>query len=336
VIFRAMAKDRNQRQSTCEELLGELCAALYGASNVNKIKEAAPEKIPSPTLPVDPKPTPSAPAEVKPRHLSSGLVITLVLLLIVSVGIRFLWQQAKSPTSLTGASSLAAGMSMQPDQVLGKLVGEFVYIPDGEFIMGSTNGDSNEKPAHRVKISSAFEMGKYEVTQAQWEAVMGSNPSNFKEADLPVENVSWEDVQKFIQALNSRSKKYNYRLPTEAEWEYACRAGTMGDYAGDLDSMAWYGSNSGGNLHPVGKKQPNGWGLYDMHGNVWEWCQDWFGAYRSDYQTDPKGPSTGSNRVGKGGSWDGNARVCRSGSRGDGAPDYRDGYLGFRLLRTPR
>src|SRR5436853_7544725 len=132
-------------------------------------------------------------------------------------------------------------------------------------------------------------MGKYEVTQAQSEAVMGSNPSKFQGADLPVESVSWNDVQKFIQILNSHSRKYSYRLPTEAEWEYACRAGTAGDYAGKLDSMMWYGENSGGKTHPVGQKQSNAFGLYDMHGNVWEWCEDW---YHENYNGAPTDGST--------------------------------------------
>src|SRR5262249_39668425 len=135
--------------------------------------------------------------------------------------------------------------SGDPDLALNKIVGEFVRIPAGEFMMGSSNGEADEKPAHRGRISRDFEMGEYEGTQAQWEAVMGNNPSNFKGTNLPVENVSWEDAQQFIQRLNSRSSKYNYRLPTEAEWEYACRAGSNGDYAGNLDQVAWYGNNSG-------------------------------------------------------------------------------------------
>src|SRR5688572_10735614 len=152
----------------------------------------------------------------------------------------------------------------------------FVKIPAGEFLMGSDNGEDNEKPAHRVVISRGFEMGKYEVTQAEWEALMGSNPSKFKGTDLPVEQVSWDDAQSFIKAMNARNDGYEYRLPTDAEWEYAARAGATGDYGGtgNLSEMGWYGGNSGGKTHPVGGKTANAWGLYDMHGNSWEWCQD--------------------------------------------------------------
>ncbi len=178
---------------------------------------------------------------------------------------------------------------------------EFVKIPAGEFMMG----DKDDGPIHRVKISQGFEIGKYEVTQALWEAVMGNNPSRFKGSDLPVETVSWEDAQQFISQLNSQDKRYQYRLPTEAEWEYACRAGTTGDYAGNLYEMAWYENNSGNQTHPVGQKKPNAWGLYDMHGNVWEWCADWYDSdyYRNSPTTDPQGPSTGSSRVHRGGVW---------------------------------
>jgi formylglycine-generating enzyme required for sulfatase activity len=189
----------------------------------------------------------------------------------------------------------------------------FVRIPAGEFQMGSEN-DSDEQPVHRVKISRDFEMGKCEVTQAQWQAVMGNNPSRFEGDNLPVENVSWSDVQEFIKRLNQADSKYQYRLPTEAEWEYACRAGTTGDYAGDLDAMAWYEKNSGGKTHAVGQKQANAWGLYDMHGNVWEWCQDWYDSnyYRQSPGADPTGPTAGSARVFRGGSWDYAAACCRS------------------------
>src|SRR2546430_971450 len=127
--------------------------------------------------------------------------------------------------------------------------------------MGSENGLKAEKPVHRIRITRPFEVGKYTVTQAQWEALMGANPSEVKGPNLPVTSVSWEDVQEFLVELNRRDTRYLYRLPTEAEWEYACRAGTTGDYAGPLDSMGWYSGNSGGQAHPVGKKQPNAWGL---------------------------------------------------------------------------
>jgi formylglycine-generating enzyme required for sulfatase activity len=141
-------------------------------------------------------------------------------------------------------------------------------------------------------------------------------------------------AQEFIQKLNSRGDGYRYRLPTEAEWEYAARAGTTGPYAGELDAMAWHNQNSGGMTHPVAKKQSNAWGLYDMHGNVWEWTADWYGSYSSGAATDPTGPSTGSIRVFRGGSWSIGARSCRSANRIGGSPVGRDYFLGFRLLRT--
>lgn len=210
---------------------------------------------------------------------------------------------------------------------------DLVLIPAGEFQMGSTTGDSDEKPVHWVTIRQPFYLGKYEVTQAQWKAVMGTNPSSFKGDNLPVESVSWDDCQEFIRKLNARRDGYTYRLPSEAEWEYACRAGTTGDYAGNLDAMAWYGSNSGNQTHPVGRKSPNQWGLYDMHGNVWEWCQD---RYHGDYTgapADGRAWESGSDnsRVLRCGSWGSNARFCRAADRGWFAPDNLDGNGGFRV-----
>lgn len=210
---------------------------------------------------------------------------------------------------------------------------DMVRVEGGTFTMGSLNGDSDEQPIHRVTISQAYYLGKYEVTQGQWAAVMGTNPSNFKGENLPVEQVSWDDVQEFLRVLNSKTGG-GWRLPTEAEWEYACRAGTSGDYAGDLNSMAWYGENSGGTTHAVGTKRPNGWGIYDMHGNVWEWCSDWYGTYTRDDQTDPRGAASGSSRVYRGGGWCYPAASCRSAYRLRFDPSFRFDSLGFRLART--
>jgi formylglycine-generating enzyme required for sulfatase activity len=212
---------------------------------------------------------------------------------------------------------------------------EMVRIEAGSFTMGSTNGFDDKSSPHRVTISRPFYIGKYEVTQAQWRAVMGSNPSSFKGDNLPVEQVSWEDCQEFIRRLNAKTGG-GWRLPTEAEWEYACRAGTSGDYAGVLDQMAWYDSNSGRTTHPIGQKQPNAWGLYDMHGNVWEWRQDWYDSdfYGRSPGTDPVGPSSGSTRVLRGGSWNFSAAFCRSAIRHWFAPSLRYDSLGFRLAST--
>jgi formylglycine-generating enzyme required for sulfatase activity len=216
---------------------------------------------------------------------------------------------------------------------------ELVLIQAGTFQMGSNAGDDEEKPVHTIRLSRPFYLGKYEVTQAQWEAVMGNNPSKFKgDLNRPVENVSWDDVQEFIRRLNAKEDGARYRLPTEAEWEYAARAGSttaysFGGSASQLGQSAWYGDNAGTTTHPVGQLQPNAWGLYDMHGNVWEWVQDWRGSYASDTVTDPTGPHSGSSRVYRGGSWFSSARLCRSASRSHDAPGSRASYLGFRLLR---
>jgi len=212
---------------------------------------------------------------------------------------------------------------------------EMVKIPAGSFMMGSDNGDG-EKPIHRVNISNSFYMGKYEVTQTQWKAVMGNNPSSFSNCggDCPVENVSWDDVKDFIRKLNNLQNDYEYRLPTEAEWEYAARAGTTGDYYGNLDSIAWHSSNSGSKTHPVGQKSPNAFGLYDMSGNVWEWCQDWYGSYPSGTVTNPTGETSGSDRVFRGGGWNYAAANLRSANRSFNSPSNRYDSIGFRVVRN--
>jgi len=226
-----------------------------------------------------------------------------------------------------------------------------VLIPAGTFMMGSPDSDAtaydNEKPAHSVTISQPFYLGRYAVTQVQWEAVMEVNPSRFTgDRNRPVERVSWEDTQEFIRRLSIRDGGTRYRLPTEAEWEYACRAGSQTAYSFDsdpslLNTYGWYDKNSGGffgsilsKTYPVGQRQPNAWGLYDMHGNVWEWVYDWYKAYNLEPVTDPQGPATGSYRVIRGGSWSNNARLCRSAFRLHLTPGSRDERLGFRLLRA--
>jgi formylglycine-generating enzyme required for sulfatase activity len=199
--------------------------------------------------------------------------------------------------------------------------------------MGSVDGDADEKPVHEVCVDD-FYIGKYEVTQDQYQKITGSNPSSFKGGNRPVEQVSWNDAQSYIRQLNSKSGK-GYRLPTEAEWEYAARSGGRNEtYAGgsNADTVAWYRSNSGSQTHPVGQKQPNGLGLYDMSGNVWEWCFDWYGNYPSSTQRNPQGPSSGSYRVIRGGSWINFARYARAANRGRYTPGDRSNYLGFRLV----
>jgi formylglycine-generating enzyme required for sulfatase activity len=214
---------------------------------------------------------------------------------------------------------------------------QFVSVTGDCFQMGSNSGDDDEKPVHRVCVSD-YSIGKYEVTQGFWKAVMGNNPSKFKGDNHPVEKVSWNDVQQFINKLN-QSSSYHYRLPTEAEWEYACRSGGRdqkycgGDYLG---SLAWYKDNSGKKTHSVGKKTANGLGLYDMSGNVWEWVQDWYDDdyYSSSPSRNPKGPSSGSRRVRRGGSWYSSASGSRTAFRSSFSPVFRGLNMGFRLART--
>ena len=216
---------------------------------------------------------------------------------------------------------------------------EMVRVEGGTFRMGATseqeeNAYDSEKPVHSVTLSGYY-IGKTEVTQVLWEAVMGSNPSRFKGDYLPVENVSWDDCQEFIRKLNSMTGQ-NFRLPTEAEWEFACRGGNNSrgyKYSGsnNLGSVAWYDGNSGNKTHPVGTKAPNELGIYDMSGNVWEWCADWYGDYSSGAQTNPTGPYGGSNRVYRGGSWNYDVGRCRSSNRDFYYPWIRDIILGLRL-----
>ncbi|MDD6817266.1 MAG: formylglycine-generating enzyme family protein [Prevotellaceae bacterium] len=214
-----------------------------------------------------------------------------------------------------------------------------VAVEGGTFMMGATSEQgsdvgSDEKPVHQVTLSSYY-IGQTEVTQALWEAVMGNNPSGFKGDNIPVEWVSWDDCQDFVIKLNQLTGK-RFRLPTEAEWEYACRGGKKSrgyKYSGSntIEDVAWYKSNSSDETHPVATKSPNELGIYDMSGNVWEWCQDWYGSYSSAAQTNPTGASSGSCRVGRGGSWGHYAEGCRSSNRNYNTPGYRYSRLGLRL-----
>jgi len=228
----------------------------------------------------------------------------------------------------------------------------FVYIPPGIFIMGSPQSEKarrEDEHAHLVELTRAFYCQITEVTQRQWLAVMGNNPSHFQDCgdDCPVEFVSWNDCQEFIEQLNHRQGSNTYRLPTEAEWEYACRAGSQtafanGDitetgcgYGPHLDAIGWYCGNAGKKPHPVAQRLPNAFGLYDMHGNMWEWCQDWYGTYPKGHVTDPMGPPSGSGRVLRGGGWHEDAGDCRSATRVGRLPESKAGTIGFRVVRSP-
>ena len=240
------------------------------------------------------------------------------------------------------SSSVASGTSLAGNTisipVKDGISIDMVRVEAGTFTMGATaemeDPEDDEKPTHRVTLSNDYYIGKYEVTQGLWQAVMGNNPSNFKGDNLPVEQVSWYECQDFLSKLNRLTGK-KFRLPTEAEWEYAARGGNKSrgyQYSGsnNLSDVAWYRVNSGDKTHAVGTKQANELGIYDMSGNVWEWCQDWYGNYSSSSQTNPTGATSGSDRVVRGGSWDYYAWLCRSSYRYV-APNYRCG-LGLRLV----
>jgi formylglycine-generating enzyme required for sulfatase activity len=221
---------------------------------------------------------------------------------------------------------------------------EMVKVNAGTFTMGATseqqNPYDNEKPAHQVTLTNNYYTGKTEVTQALWKAVMGDNPSDFKGDNKPVECVSWDDCQTFISKLNAATGK-NFRLPTEAEWEFAARGGNNSKhykYSGsdNIDDVAWYDGNSSNTTHEVASKQANELGIYDMSGNVWEWCSDWHGDYSSPSQTNPTGANSGSFRVLRGGRWDSDARSCRSSSRSNFNPDFRNPGIGLRLALASR
>jgi len=218
----------------------------------------------------------------------------------------------------------------------------FVWIHPGKFLMGSPSvewGRRHDEIQHEVVLTKGYWMSDHEVTQSEYESVMGANPSTFKGIDLPVEKVKWSDANSYCLRLTEReraagriSEDYSYRLPTESEWEYACRAGNDGPFSGDLDATVWYLQNSNGKYHPVKTKQANAWGLFDMHGNVREWCSDWLAEYPTETATNPQGPTTGALRVFRGGSWTVDYWSCRSASRFGGG-HLGNGYqVGIRLV----
>ncbi|MGE0823446.1 MAG: SUMF1/EgtB/PvdO family nonheme iron enzyme [Candidatus Binatia bacterium] len=242
-----------------------------------------------------------------------------------------------------GTTTEPEGTSESPVATFRNRIGmEFLLIPAGEFRMGtdSKEGSDDERPVHRVRITRPFYLGKYPVTQGQWEAVMGTNSSAFPgDPNRPVECVSWNDAQEFLQRLSEKEEK-SYRLPTEAEWEYAARAGSNAIYCfGDdvklLREYAWYAENSGGKTHRVGQLDANVWELHDMHGNVWEWVQDWYAVnyYQQSAVIDPQGPEEGQSKVVRGGSWRSEARDVRVARRGRPVPGDRSGLIGFRCAQ---
>jgi len=291
---------------------------------------------------------------VKTKTIASGVVLFVIVLACMSIAAEPGMDKLSHKAGTVKTVDIGGGMKM-----------DFVWCPPGSFMMGSsqTQQDSaikalpgalsddtkqstiiaiqNEGPQHQVTLTKGFWMANTEVTQAQWMQVMGNNPSKFIDSgpDAPVETVSWNDCQAFIAKLNvylAKQKGGNLRLPSEAEWEYACRAGTktayyFGDDAAKLGGSAWFAGNSGMKTQPVGRKKPNEWGLYDMHGNVWEWCADFYGKYPANDVTDPAWPATGQGRVGRGGGWDDFAGDCRVAYRSYGrSSDFKASPLGFR------
>jgi len=326
----------------------------------------------------------SDPSDPKPKPTRSLTGFYVALCVVVALGLfgfwfwktwTVWWFDADEAKRRQAQAAARLGLPVETAVDLGGGVKlELVLVPAGRFRMGSPveekDREADEKQ-HWVMISRPFYFGKYEVTQEQWEKVMGANPSVFKAAKSPVENFSWDDFQEFLKKLNAlcpcpfspapavgaglkpapttdeAGARPRFRLPTEAEWEWACRAGTRtrfcsGDADESLADCAWLDANSGGTTHPVGEKKPNAWGLFDMHGNVWEWCADWYGEYAGGRMPvqDPDGPATGPSRVLRGGSWCLNPGNCRAAVRRRSSPVIRGGIfsplrvgsVGFRVV----
>lgn len=287
------------------------------------------------------------------------IILGVILFLLVGMGINKIIEESR----LAAERARIVAQRAEQERILvamrsaeaEKIIKEMVKCPAGSFEMGSPSGelgrDGDEKQ-HHVTISKSFYIAKYPVTQAQYKAVMGNNPSHFKGDNNPVESVSWFKAKEFCDKLNevtgsTRPAGYKFDLPTEAQWEYACRAGTTtslnsgknitSEYGrcSNLDEVGWYDKNSDDKTHPVGLKKPNAWGIYDMHGNVGVWCSDWDGEYPSGISTDPEGPVNGSYRVRRGGSWCSLPGYCRSAFRGVSAPVIENYSLGFRIALVP-
>ncbi len=307
---------------------------------------------------IPPTPDP-APAAARARRFWLRALAVVALVVLGFVGWHYL---VELPAERRAAAELAAKRAKNARTIHGLNL-DLVWIAPGTFRMGTPQNflakwfydtrekltkkpnpiNENERPATWVTLTRPFWLGRTEVTQAQWTAVMGSNPSHFKGDDLPVEDVSSNDAMEFCRKLTERERAagrlpagYGYTLPTEAQWEYACRAGTTGDYAGDLDAMAWYDKNSGNTTHPVGMKKANTWGLYDMHGNVVEWCLDWYGDKLPGGEVmNPSGPASEWRRSVRSGCGNGGASRARSAFRvGIGRGDI-GWFIGFRLALAP-
>jgi formylglycine-generating enzyme required for sulfatase activity len=360
----AMAKEPERRYRTAAEMSAALTAPAPGIEEkpaqplrrTAPVDKLAPKREPTlvetqqpdrnPTIADSLRPN-SVPPAPRPRRLSKRLMGLSAGVLVIALAIYLAVYQATNsaaPTSGAIGSAASAGQSFTEDLNGVKL--EMVGVPGGEFLMGSPEGEegreNNEGPQHRVTIQ-AFSIGKYEITQAQWKAVMdGNNPSNFPGDDRPVEGISWADAKEFCEKLTQMTGK-RYGLPSEAEWEYACRARTTGAYAGDLDKMAWYDVNSGAKTQLVGQMLANAFGLYDMHGNVREWCEDvWRNSYDGERGNQPTNGSawlSGEDlrfRIMRGGSWKDQSSGVRSATRDTASPGGRIIYVGLRVVVSAR
>ena len=297
--------------------------AVFCAKCGNRVGVQAEVNIPVPQSPQG--------QSVKGKKKKPAAVVIAVAIVVVIIAGVFVWLKSSG-------GGLIGGDYTDP------IAGAMVYVKGGTFTMGCTpeqgsDCDDYERPAHEVKLSD-FYIGKYEVTQSVWQSVMGNNPSDFRGDNLPVENVSWNDIQEFIRKLNERTGK-SYRLPTEAEWEYAARGGNKSNsykYSGSNNAgdVAWIYDNSVGRTHSVGTRNANELGIYDMSGNVWEWVQDWYGEYSGGQLTNPTGYSSGSTRVVRGGSWGLDAWRARVSDRYSDGLDFRYYLLGFRLARSSK
>ena len=267
------------------------------------------------------------------QHKKLYIIIGFLTLALLALGGYLVWQKRSDNPEDTMKQKIE-----NLDPVIQNLINNMVTVEGGTFTMGATPeqgyGDNDEHPTHQVTLSS-FSIGRYEVSQGEWEIVMGTNPASFAGDNCPVEFVSWYDCKEFINKLNDMTGM-KFRMPTEAEWEFAARGGNKSQgyqFSGgnNLNSLAWHAGNSGSRTKAVGLKSPNELGLYDMSGNLWEWCSDWYGIYNASSQTNPIGPASGTAHVLRGGGWNGGAKNCRISNRDGRAPDYSSDRLGLRL-----
>jgi formylglycine-generating enzyme required for sulfatase activity len=311
LVLQMLEQAPSQRYATLAEVRATLQALSFGDNT----------PVVRPTVAAAPLPAPA----VQPAPVTIGDVSSWAEVLKASVD-RSIVTDARLANQIT-----AVGL---PWRVRDRVTGiEMVLIPPGSYMRGASpddkEADGDERPAHHVTITRAFYLGVCPVTQSEWSKLMRNNPSHFKGDRHPVEQVSWADIQSFLW------KSVGFRLPTEGEWEYACRAGLTSACYGELSYIAWSKDNSSEKTHPVGSKRANAFGLHDMLGNVYEWCSDWYVEYPVTPQVDPEGPNSGVSRVLRGGSWDFNRRHCRASFRNNRTPIYKDNDVGFRVARTP-